>query len=41
MWIDLEHDAIDGDEQNMSDEGIEELREYDKLYEQEWRRSVS
>lgn len=41
MWIDLEHDAIDGEEQNMSDEGIEELKEYDKLYEQEWRRSVA
>lgn len=41
MWIDLENDAIDGEEQNMSAQGIADLKEYDKLYEQEWRRSVT
>ena len=41
MWIDLNHNSVDGDEQNMSPEGLAELEEYYKLYEQYWRRSVA
>ena len=43
MWIDTIHDAdidpVTGD-QNMPAEGLAVLREYDKLYEARWRRSV-
>ena len=41
MWIDILHDAVDGAEQNMSEDGLAELSEYYKLYEREWRRSVA
>ena len=43
MWIDTIHDAdidpVTGD-QNMPAEALAVLREYDKLYEARWRRSV-
>lgn len=41
MWIDLANDAVDGAEQNMSEQGLADLEDYYKLYEQYWRRSVS
>ena len=43
MWIDTVNNAVidaDTGDQNMSEAGLNILREYDKLYEARWRRSV-